>query len=208
MNTEECWTTWLQTPLASAMVDFPWQQDFARGVHALDVFSMHINSAKFRVVFVVVVAFSLSFIDFSLFFFFSVVISKNCFVGRNSLGVHVGWYVIRSTTTRCVDLPSRPLARELDFSVLTGFKPSRDGVDNAKACLVPLKRKTWAWGMSPKRKFNTPANSHKLAQSKSSRAEGFLMSLGGPLAVGQPLLSKWKGHFDTHWTSFGGQALD
>ena len=45
--------SWLQAPLASAMVDLVCRHDFGRGVHALDVFST--NSANLRVVFVVVV---------------------------------------------------------------------------------------------------------------------------------------------------------
>ena len=44
-------------------------------------------------------------------------------------------------------LPSRPRAltapwvRKLGFSVPTVFKAIEDGVDRAKACLVPLKKK-------------------------------------------------------------------
>ena len=38
-------------------------------------------------------------------------------------------------------LPSRPRVTELEFSVPTVFKAIEDGVDHAKACLVPLKKK-------------------------------------------------------------------
>ena len=66
-------------------------------------------------------------------------------------------------------LPSRPRvtapgARELDFSVPTVFKAIEDGVDRPKACLVPLKKKTWAWGMSP-----TPKVSYHTGQPANLR---------------------------------------
>ena len=128
----------------------------------MHLLTLNVFAANFRVVLVVVTFFS---------FFFSVVNLNTSFLSRNSLGVHVDWDVICSTTTRRVDVvvafkSSGHCAGELDFSVPTVFKPFEDGVDRAKACLVPLKKKTWAWGMSPNLKFHT-VPTRTLAQSKA-----------------------------------------
>ena len=132
-NTEECWTNWLQVPLASTTV----VARFRSRRSCRDLLTLHVFAANFRVVLVVVTF---------IYFFFSVVNLNTSFLSRKSLGVHVDWDVICSTTTRRVDIvvafkSSGHCARELDFSVPTVFKPFEDGVDRAKACLVPLKKK-------------------------------------------------------------------
>ena len=94
----------------------------------------------------------LLFLSFISSLFFSVVTSNYFFFGvgrncrsprwlrRHSLDNHTARrYCIGFASTR--PRVTSPWARELDFSVFTVFKPSRDWVDHAKACLVPLKKK-------------------------------------------------------------------
>ena len=141
--------------------------------------------------FLLLLLFVFSFIDFLSLFHFLCGDFEEFFVGRNSLRVHVGWDVIHLTTTGCVDIgfafkaSQGSLCHWQESWIFrcsdTVFKPTKDRVDSTEACLVPLKTKTWAWGMSPNRKFHTPANPQTCTEQRheSSRVEGFLMSIGG-----------------------------
>ena len=73
--------------------------------------------------------------------------------------------------------------RRLEFSVATVFKAIEDGVDRAKACLVPLKKKTWAWGMSPNLTFHTPANPRTCSRTEQKH-ESNRMFLDEPWRLG------------------------
>ena len=181
-KTEDCWTTWLQAPLASAMVDLPWWQDFGHGIHALDVFP-----TSFRVVFVVVsFFFSFFFHWFSLSFSFSL-----WWLRRILLWVEIvciGWDVIPWTTTQCIDI-CLPFKASGPFAI--GKRAGYFGAHSVQA------QQRWGWqrqglpgalgkkpeleGCLPNLKFHTPANpqTHTEQTHESIRAEGFLLSLGG-----------------------------
>ena len=145
--------------------------------------TLNVFSANFRVVLVVVAfffhfnhSFSLFlsfFLSFSLwwlgtFLFFLVeIVSESTLIETS--------FARQSMSS----LPSRPRVtapwvRELAFSVPTVFKAIENGVDRAKACLVPLKKKTWAWGMSPNLKFHTSANPRTCTEQKHESNRMFL----------------------------------
>ena len=155
------------TVISACFGDAPWRQDFGRGGHAPVDFerfserSCGFSCCCFSFIFFFFIHFlsNFLFLSFSLWwlrtFFF--------FLSRNSLGVHLDWDVICSTVDIVVAFKASGLCamgKRAGVSVPTVFKPEaiEDGVDRAKACLVPLKKKTWAWGMSPNLKFHTPAN--------------------------------------------------
>ena len=152
------------------MVDHPWQQDFGRGVHALDVFST--NSANFHVVFVVVTfspfffpwfSRSYSFSQWWLgrFFLWVEIVSESRLVktsfARQPHGASISASLSRPRATL-------PLARELDFRCSQCSSPTKMGLTVPSPAWCPWKKAELEGCLQTGSSIHRPTR--KLAQSK------------------------------------------
>ena len=117
----------------------------------MHLLTLNVFPVNFRVVFVVAFFsfsfFFIHFLSYFLFFFLFSVVTSNFFFFPVEI-VSESTLIETSFARQSISsLPSRPRAlttpwvRKLEFSVSTVFKAFKDGVDRAKACLVPLKKK-------------------------------------------------------------------
>ena len=173
----------------------------------MHLLTLNVFPVNFRVVLVVAfflfLFFSLSLL-LSFSFLFSVVTSNFFFLCWNCLGVHLDWDVICSTIDIVVAFKAsgNDYARKLlEFSVPTVFKAIEDGVDRAKACLVPLKKNLSLRNVSKPIVSYTgqPANLHR-ANARIERNVSWwtlgarpLLSKFLPFAMATVLRNPWQG---------------
>ena len=150
--------------------------------------TLNVFAANFRVVLVVVTFF----LSFSLWWIWTLLF----FFSRNSLGVHVDWDVICSTTTRRVDIvvafkSSGYCARELDFRCPQCSSPSKMGSTAPRNAWCPWRKNLSLRDVSkPKVSYTSqlqPAHLHR-ANARIKRKVSWWTLMATPTTL---LLSKF-----------------